>query len=203
MQAFVDYTMALDRDGGMCKAARARGRLCMKRGEYSEAVRDFELCMDAKEGCKHSGICSQGLAAELEKARNMEKKGGDDHYATLGIDCDATESEVKKAFKKMALKHHPDKQGEGSSEMRSRAERTFKRVTQAYEILSDPVKRREYDLSRPSSTSSSFTGRGGGFGGGGGRGAYGDTDFSWAGGFGGGGRRGGNGHGFGRNRNNK
>ncbi len=58
------------------------------------------------------------------------------YYDTLGIDKKASKDEVKKAFRKLAQKHHPDKGGE---------EAKFKEITEAYSVLSDDGKRREYD----------------------------------------------------------
>ncbi len=63
-----------------------------------------------------------------------------DYYDVLGVDRDATADEIKKAYRKLALKHHPDKnQGDGESEER------FKEINEAYEILCDEEKRAAYD----------------------------------------------------------
>jgi molecular chaperone DnaJ len=58
------------------------------------------------------------------------------YYETLGVDKKATQDEVKKAFRKLAQKHHPDKGGD---------EAKFKEITEAYSILSDEKRRKEYD----------------------------------------------------------
>lgn len=68
---------------------------------------------------------------------------GYDYYATLGVAFGATESEIKKAFRALALKYHPDK-NPGDPE----AERRFKEIASAYDVLADPSKRSAYDLSR-------------------------------------------------------
>eukprot|EP00287_Rhodomonas_sp_CCMP768_P021188 CAMPEP_0202811920 /NCGR_PEP_ID=MMETSP1389-20130828/3653_1 /ASSEMBLY_ACC=CAM_ASM_000865 /TAXON_ID=302021 /ORGANISM="Rhodomonas sp., Strain CCMP768" /LENGTH=367 /DNA_ID=CAMNT_0049483165 /DNA_START=41 /DNA_END=1140 /DNA_ORIENTATION=+ len=57
-------------------------------------------------------------------------------YDALGLSPGASENDIKKAYKKMAVKHHPDKGGD---------EATFKEISRAYEILSDPEKRQLYD----------------------------------------------------------
>lgn len=65
---------------------------------------------------------------------------GKNYYKVLGIEKNATEEEVKKAYRKMALKYHPDKN------KATDAEEKFKQISEAYEVLSDPNKRRIYDL---------------------------------------------------------
>lgn len=82
-----------------------------------------------------------------------------DYYSTLGVSQDATEVDIKKAYRKLAMKHHPDRNKQDPVA----AEKKFKSITEAYETLSDPKKRKQYDTfgsaqSGPSFGSSHFSG---------------------------------------------
>ena len=63
-----------------------------------------------------------------------------DYYAVLGVSRDADEKDIKRAFRRLARKYHPD-MNPGDKE----AERKFKEISEAYEVLRDPKKRQEYD----------------------------------------------------------
>ena len=64
-----------------------------------------------------------------------------DYYEILGVSKDATPEEIRKAYKKLAIKWHPDKHVDDKKE----AEEKFKEIAGAYSVLSDPEKKREYD----------------------------------------------------------
>jgi hypothetical protein len=65
----------------------------------------------------------------------------DDYYKVLGVSRDATENDISRAYKKLALQHHPDK----NPDNREQAEEKFKRVSEAYDVLHDAKKRKTYD----------------------------------------------------------
>ncbi|WP_447972628.1 molecular chaperone DnaJ [Nitrospira sp. Kam-Ns4a] len=67
-----------------------------------------------------------------------------DYYDILGIDRNASEEDIKKAFRKLARQYHPDLQS--SDQQKKAAEEKFKEINEAYEILSDPEKRKHYDM---------------------------------------------------------
>ncbi len=117
--------------------------------------------------------------------------GKRDYYEVLGVSKSATESEIKKAYRKMALKYHPDKNPDDKS-----AEDKFKEAAEAYEVLSNSDKRQRYD--RFGHAGVGGAAGGGGFGGGGMNmedifEQFGDVFGGAFGGFGGGGRSSGGG----------
>src|SRR5476649_2440561 len=63
-----------------------------------------------------------------------------DYYTTLGVNRDAAEADIKKAYRKLAMKHHPDRNPDDKG-----SEEKFKEAKEAYEVLTDARKRQAYD----------------------------------------------------------
>lgn len=107
-----------------------------------------------------------------------------DFYTILGVSKDASDADIKKAYRKMARKYHPDTNS-GDAE----SERRFKDITEAHSVLSDPEDRQQYDAIRAMGSGARFSA--GGHGGAPGNGGFEDVFSNLFNSGGGGGRRGG------------
>ncbi|GAA5805270.1 hypothetical protein EDC94DRAFT_603024 [Helicostylum pulchrum] len=181
-EALLDCDRAIELDNEFYKVYSRRAGCYMETEQYEEAVRDYKKLTEVDPSNREYHNLLR--KAELELKKSLRK----DYYKVLGLSKSATETEIKKAYRKLALQYHPDK-NDGDL----KAEARFKEVGEAYTILSDPEKKARFD-------SGADLDGGMGMGGGGGGGFPGGVDvndvfasmfgqggFQNAGGFGGGG----------------
>uniref|UniRef100_A0AAX7U843 J domain-containing protein n=1 Tax=Astatotilapia calliptera TaxID=8154 RepID=A0AAX7U843_ASTCA len=106
--------------------------------KYEEAVRDYEKVYQTEKTKEHKQLLKN---SQLELKKSKRK----DYYKILGVDKNATEEEIKKAYRKRALLHHPDRHSGASAEVQKEEEKKFKEVGEAFSVLSDAKKKSRYD----------------------------------------------------------
>jgi DnaJ family protein C protein 7 len=126
-EAIKDCTEALRLDPTYIKAQKMRAKAHGGAGNWQEAVSDYKAVAEANPGEK--GIREDIRRAEFELKKAQRK----DYYKILGVSKDATETDLKKAYRKLAIKYHPDKNREGEA-----GDEKFKEIGEAYETLIDP-----------------------------------------------------------------
>ncbi|KAJ5385178.1 Tetratricopeptide-like helical [Penicillium concentricum] len=154
--AIQDCTEALRLDPSYVKAMKCRAKANGKAGNWEEAVRDYKSVAENNPG--ESGIAEEIREAEFELKKSQRK----DYYKILGVDKDASDQEIKKAYRKLAIVYHPDKNRDGAA-----GDEKFKEIGEAYENLIDPQKRAAFDNGDDLRDPADMFG-GGGFHGGGG-----------------------------------
>ncbi|PIN21026.1 Molecular chaperone (DnaJ superfamily) [Handroanthus impetiginosus] len=176
VDAIADCSLAIALNENYQKAISRRATLYEMIRDYKLAVSDLQRlislleCQSQSKNQQHdSSRLSAGSARDLRKARRhlslVEDKAKRetplDLYLILGIKASDAESEIKKAYRKAALRHHPDKAGqvlarsdvgddatlwkEIGEKIHTDADRLFKIIGEAYAVLSDPSKRSKYD----------------------------------------------------------
>ncbi|KAF9477074.1 DnaJ-domain-containing protein [Pholiota conissans] len=202
--ALADAKASLELTPNSFKALRTRARINLHLEKYDASIADFNSAIQqAQTESTAADADVRALRSELKKAEAALKRSKTkDYYKILGVARDCSESDIKKAYRRESLKHHPDKGGD---------EEKFKLVVEANAVLSDPGRRERYDLGEDEDgMNEGGPGGMGGFGGmspvdmeelfasfGAGGGRFGGGGFGGGGPFGGGGARRGHTHGFG------
>ncbi|XP_023664980.1 dnaJ homolog subfamily C member 7-like [Paramormyrops kingsleyae] len=137
-QAMEDCTRAIKLDETYIKAYLRRAQCYMDTEMYEEAVRDYEKVYQTEKTKEHKQLLKN---AQLELKKSKRK----DYYKVLGVGKNATEDEIKKAYRKRALMHHPDRHSAATPEVQKEEEKKFKEVGEAFTVLSDPKKKSRYD----------------------------------------------------------
>nr|KJB55398.1 hypothetical protein B456_009G074200 [Gossypium raimondii] len=174
--AIADCSLAIALDGNYLKAISRRATLYEKIRNYGKATSDLErllslLLKQMEVKTNQTGISerSMNLANDLRQAQSwlseIEEEGKKevplDFYLILGVEPTVSTAEIKKAYRKAALRHHPDKAvqflvrtengddklwKEIREEAYKDADKLFKIIGEAYAVLSDPTKRSRYDF---------------------------------------------------------
>ncbi|KAM0263044.1 hypothetical protein ACHAQJ_001423 [Trichoderma viride] len=156
-EAIADSDRAAALDPSYTKARKTKANALGKLGNWEESIREWKAIQDLDPA--DNSIRNEIRRAELELKKSQRK----DYYKIMGLEKDADANDIKRAYRKMAVKLHPDK-NPGDAE----AEAKFKDMQEAYETLSDPQKKARYDngddLIDPADMFSSG-GMGGGMGG--------------------------------------
>jgi DnaJ family protein C protein 7 len=124
--AIQDCTEALRLDPGYVKAMKVRAKANAGADNWEDAVRDYKSV--AENNPSEKGIAEEIRRAEFELKKSQRK----DYYKILGVGKDASETEIKKAYRKMAIQYHPDKNRDGEA-----GDEKFKEIGEAYETLID------------------------------------------------------------------
>lgn len=137
-QAIEDCNKAIELDEGYIKAYLRRAKCNMDTEQYEDAVKDYEKVNKLQKSREHKHLLQE---AKIALKRSKRK----DYYKILGVTKSASDDEIKKAYKKRALIHHPDRHAHATKEEQKEEERKFKELSEAYSVLSDGKKKVRYD----------------------------------------------------------
>lgn len=135
-EGIIDCTAAIEEDSDWTKAYTLRAQTYMETKQFEEAVRDYTHLAEGNP--REFGQALRNANLKLKKSQRK------DYYGILGINEDANDVEIKKAYRKAALKWHPDKNC-STPEAKEHAEKMFKDVQEANAVLTDRKKRQRYD----------------------------------------------------------
>lgn len=130
---------ALELDPTYTKALLRRAKTCMEAEKFEDAVRDYEKLVSGDARNREFRNLLKDAKFQLKKSKRK------DYYKLLGVDKNANDDEIKKAYRKRAMLHHPDRHSGASETEKKDHEQNFKEVGEAYAVLGDPKKKREYD----------------------------------------------------------
>lgn len=136
--AVTDCDEALKINASYLKALLKRAKCYYDLEKYEQCVADYEAALKMQ---KTHEIKSLLRDAKLQLKKSKRK----DYYKILGISKHATDDEIKKAYRKRALVHHPDRHSNATDAEKKVQEVKFKEIGEAYAILSDPNKKARFD----------------------------------------------------------
>uniref|UniRef100_A0A7S2GV42 J domain-containing protein n=1 Tax=Haptolina brevifila TaxID=156173 RepID=A0A7S2GV42_9EUKA len=145
--------ITLDADNVKLLLRRATCHVALK--QMDKARSDYEAVLKLEPNCAVAQAFVEQAEAKSRRERASSGHGNSDEveeeedefdpYEILEVARDANAGAIKAAYRKAALKFHPDKHAEAGEEERDAAEAKFQQVSLANTVLSDPVKKRQYD----------------------------------------------------------
>jgi len=137
-EALAQINQAIKLDENYDKAYMKRASLYDELEMYEESVKDYEML--------YKKLKTKETKEYLDKAKvQLLRSKRKNYYKILGVSKTANDNEIKKAYRKRALEHHPDRHASSSDEEKADQEKRFKDVNEAYNCLIDPHKRQRYD----------------------------------------------------------
>eukprot|EP00439_Symbiodinium_sp_Y106_P077012 s72_g16.t1 len=139
-------TAVLALDGEYINAYALRAQAAMASLDWAAAKEDWDRLGQLAEGSTPSPAISQEVLRAWRRRRDeCCRQLAQDHYDALGLPRLSSEEDVRRAYRDLARRWHPDKHQNRGSDLRDRAARRFGRIHQAYEILADEATKRPYD----------------------------------------------------------
>lgn len=133
-----DCTKVLEINGQYLKALLLRAKCYNDLEKYDECVKDYEAALKIQKTMEIKNLLRDAKFA-LKKSKRK------DYYKILGVTKNSSDEEIKKAYRKKALVHHPDRHANSSDVDKKEQELKFKEVGEAYAVLSDSRKKMRYD----------------------------------------------------------
>lgn len=154
-EAINDCNKCLSNDPNFIKALTRRaechfaiagatvGSTSDQKEKLQKSLTDYEKALEME---NHDESMISQIKTKIKQIKVAIKRSGrKDHYSALGIPPGADDEEIRKAYKKSALRHHPDKQAGKSDAEKATSEAAFKDISEAYEVLSDKERKDRYD----------------------------------------------------------
>lgn len=157
LRAFAYSKVNLNRDAiNDCSTALLyavnRAKVLKLRAKCYKNMRDFENCVADYERLYQLECTTEHLSLLGEAKMHLNRFQSNNHYDVLDIRADATQVDIKKAYKHLSLIHHPDKHADASNHEKRKQEEIFKKIQFAFQTLSNPIDRAEYDRKQHAST---------------------------------------------------
>lgn len=144
-EAAADCTACLELDDSYLKAYLRRAQ-CLKEVGDAEALETACRDLEAAKRLAEDRDTMRNIERDLRQYRHLLKAAKrKDYYKILGVPRSASQADIKKAYRKMALKCHPDRFASKGAEEKKKAETLFKDINEANAVLSDATKKARYD----------------------------------------------------------